>query len=289
MGLTEKQVYRLAEFVAFLLINLLIFFISMLFVRLSVIECIGYSVLNATWMTFLLMPLLRWLPMTTKRVTYALDPLAEYYDKFRARQEQVRKEVQEEATTLTELHKTHRVDWKLFKKHMQKCSVKKLYHFTDEANLDSIIKRGGLFSWSQCDRSGISISRPGGNELSRNLDRRSGLENYVRLSFTPDHPMMYVAMSDGRISRPAVLEIEPDLVYLKESRFTDRNATQNGVNAGQSFSDFAKIRFNILLRKEYMSCSSEDKPYFQAEVLVKEHVPLGSITNIQKFRPMGAA
>lgn len=289
MGLTEKQADRLAEFLAFLLINLLIFFISMLFVRLSILECIGYSLLNATWMTFLLMPLLRWLPMTKKRVTYTLDPLAEYYDKFRERQEQVRKEVQEEVTTLSELHKTHRVDWKLFKKHMQRCAVKKLYHFTDEANLDSIIKSGGLFSWSQCDRNGISISRPGGNELSRNLDKRSGLENYVRLSFTPDHPMMYAAMSDGRISRPAVLEIEPDLIYLKESRFTDRNATQNGVNAGQSFSDFAKIRFNILLCKEYMKCSPEEKPFFQAEVLVREYVPLGSIMNIQKFRPIASA
>ena len=29
--------------------------------------------------------------------------------------------------------------------------IKKLYHFTDRDNLDSIIDNGGLFSWADCD------------------------------------------------------------------------------------------------------------------------------------------
>jgi len=133
-----------------------------------------------------------------------------------------------------------------------------------------------LFSWHNFNINNIKIERPGGDDLSRKLDKKAGLENYVRLSFTPDHPMMYAVMKDGRIENPVVLEIDIETIFLKDSKFSDKNATRTGVNIGQTFEDFSKIRFDIL--------SQENKPYFQAEVLVKDKISITQMTNIQKFK-----
>ena len=39
-------------------------------------------------------------------------------------------------------------------------NIKKLYHFTDFDNLESIIKHGGLYSWADCKAKGIDIPKP---------------------------------------------------------------------------------------------------------------------------------
>ncbi len=101
-----------------------------------------------------------------------------------------------------------------YKEILERNGIKKLYHFTDRDNLESIIRNGGLYSWADCENKSIDIKKPGGSDMSRQLDVRDGLQNYVRVSFVTQHPMMYVAMNDGRISNPVILEIDPpsDLV-----------------------------------------------------------------------------
>ena len=93
-------------------------------------------------------------------------------------------------------------NWQEFKAILDKYKITKLYHFTDRDNLESIIKNGGLYSWGDCERKGIKINKPGGSSVSRQLDSGRSLEDYVRVSFTTQHPMMYVAMKDGRITNP---------------------------------------------------------------------------------------
>ncbi len=66
--------------------------------------------------------------------------------------------------------------------------IGKLYHFTDRDNLESIIRNGGLYSWADCESKSIGIAKPGGSDVSRQLDMRDGLQNYVRVSFTERHP-----------------------------------------------------------------------------------------------------
>ena len=98
-------------------------------------------------------------------------------------------------------------NWQEFEQVLKEGKIRKLYHFTDFDNLESIIKHGGLFSWKDCEEKGIKIAKPGSSDSSRSLDLRDRLEHYVRLSFTDDHPMKHVAMKEGRISNPLVLEI----------------------------------------------------------------------------------
>ena len=176
-----------------------------------------------------------------------------------------------------------RVNYLSFKELVDFHNITKLYHYTDRENLESIIENGGLYSWADCVAKGIRVAKPGGGELSKALDRRANLQHYVRLSFTTEHPMMYAAMNDGRITNPVVLEIDPEVIYDSETRFADRNATRTGSNVGGGFDDFKKIHFDSVKARKHFDLAAEEQPYFQAEVLVKNFIPLDRILNIGNF------
>ena len=176
-------------------------------------------------------------------------------------------------------------NWQEFKAILDQHKIVKLYHFTDRDNLESIIKNGGLYSWMDCNRKGITIKKPGGGDLSRQLDSSRNLQDYVRVSFTTQHPMMYVAMKDGRISNPVILEIDPDVIFWKDTRYSNMNATIQRVkpNIGESLSDFRQIHFQTVKAYKHFDLPEEEQPYFQAEVLVKNCIPLEFIKNIGNF------
>lgn len=174
-------------------------------------------------------------------------------------------------------------NWQLFQNLLVRNNIKKLYHFTDRENLDSIIQHGGLYSWADCDKQGIIIPRPGGSEQSRSLDRRDNLQHYVRVCFTTQHPMMYVAMNDGRISNPVILEIDPEVIFWQGCKYADRNATKNGACVGEALDDFRRIHFNSVKVKKHFDLPADEQPFFQAEVLVPNFIPLKYISNIGNF------
>lgn len=175
-------------------------------------------------------------------------------------------------------------NWQEFEQVLKDNRITKLYHFTDFDNLESIIKHGGLYSWADCEEKGIKIAKPGGGDLSRSLDKKGRLERYVRLGFTGDHPMKYVAMEDGRISNPVVLEIDLEVAFWDDTLYADRNATRNGANVGGTVDDLKAIRFGLFNRMmRYYDMTEEAKMYYQAEVLVKNFIPLKYITNISNF------
>ena len=163
--------------------------------------------------------------------------------------------------------------------------IRILYHFTDRANIKSIIENNGLYSWKACEQKGITISKPGGSNTSRFLDSSRGLENYVRLSFTRDHPMMYVAKKEGRISDPVILEIDLSVVNRYGTLYADRNATKNGVIIKEGYEGAKNIHFQTVKRTDYFNIDPAEKEFYQAEVLVKGMVPISCIKNIESFRP----
>ena len=173
----------------------------------------------------------------------------------------------------------YKANWRDFQTIVQQNNITRLYHFTDRSNLQSIMHNGGLLLWYYCQQNNISISRPGGSSTSWILDERKGLQNFVRVSFVRDHPMMFVAQDDGRITRPVVLEINPDVIYLRNTKYSCQNAAKNGVTADGTLEMFNSIRFP-LLRRRYFDLDPEDKSFYQAEVLILEKVPLEYITNI---------
>ena len=176
-------------------------------------------------------------------------------------------------------------NWQEFNAILDQHKIVKLYHFTDRDNLESIIKNGGLYSWMDCERKGIKIPKPGGGIISRQLDSGRNLEDYVRVSFTTQHPMMYVAMKDGRISNPVILEIDTEVIYWNDTCYSNLNATIHKIrpNIGGTINDFKQIHFQSVKVYKHFDLPEEEQPYFQAEVLVKNFIPLEYIKNIGNF------
>ena len=152
-----------------------------------------------------------------------------------------------------------------------------LYHFTDRRNLESIRKHGGLFSWQTCLNKGISIPYAGGDGNSRLLDRRHRLQDYVRLSLCDDHPMMWRLKQMGYDL--VLLKIKIDAAVLRDTLFSDMNATDNQHSHGGSLQDLKKIRFSAAKRR-YVRKDDSDFKYHQTEVMVKTFLPAEYIINL---------
>ncbi len=155
-----------------------------------------------------------------------------------------------------------------------------LYHFTDRSNIQSIRDQEGLLSWKEADRRGVKINYPGGSKLSRELDERDGLGDYVRLCFHPDHPMKFVAQRDGRIPDPVILKISLDVVAWSSTLFSNKNATTKGAIFGGELKHFKEIDFNVLSAGRWTN--EDEKHKFQAEVLIETFLPKRYIINLNK-------
>ena len=46
---------------------------------------------------------------------------------------------------------TQKNNWKAYKEVIDSHHIDCLYHFTDRENLESIIQKGGLYSWADCE------------------------------------------------------------------------------------------------------------------------------------------
>ena len=200
---------------------------------------------------------------------------ADYQIQHRAEIERHRRE-EEERQRLNSLSSTLKADAPAILQYLRNSGVTCFYHFTDRRNLDSIRRNGGLFSWKYCDDHNI-ISRQGGSEQSQRLDIRHGLQDYVRLSFCDDHPMMYRLGVDGYDL--VLLKIDIQVAAFEGTRFSTINATDNGQENGPTLQDLRKVNIGATQR-HYISHGDTDFKPHQAEVLVKTFVPSRYILNL---------
>ena len=94
--------------------------------------------------------------------------------------------------------------------------------------------------------------------------------------------MLYTLKKKGIIETPISLIIDPSVIYLENTKFSDENATSNAALIGSDLMDFEEIHFDKAMRS-YNPLQDEDKPFFQAEVLVKEHIPIKYIKKAVKM------
>lgn len=156
--------------------------------------------------------------------------------------------------------------------------IRKFYHFTDEKNLFYIKKFGGLYSWEYSEKHNIRIPNSGGDNLSRRLDRRHGLGDFVRLSFCNDHPMAYRKHKEG--GSLVLLYIDIEVASFLETLFADRNAASNSFSCGDNIEDLQKINISATQRNYVSKSEGEIFSLHQAECMVKTFVPLKYIINI---------
>ncbi len=159
--------------------------------------------------------------------------------------------------------------------------IQQFYHFTDIGNLKSIIKNGGLYSWYGIQKKGIS-SLLSSNELSRQLDVKHNLQDYVRLSFYSYHPMSTRLIYEE--NKDLVwLEIDLDVACWESTLFSNINATDNNVKVDGDF-NFLKTLDLDIFKYEYRDLDLLGKKEYQAEILVKEFLPIKYIKNIETLK-----
>jgi hypothetical protein len=88
-----------------------------------------------------------------------------------------------------------------------------VWHFTDRSNLALIQEHQGLLSLAESRRRGIKVPAPGGNDWSHDADEIKGVHEYVHLAFLDDHPMLYVAKKESRITDPVWLKIDASILF----------------------------------------------------------------------------
>ena len=165
---------------------------------------------------------------------------------------------------------------------MRKNGIDRLYHFTDISNLDSIVENGGLYSLSYLKEQNITASFAS-DQLSWDLDGIRGLDRYVSLSFVTNLPMYWKNIYKGG-NHFVWLEIDIEVATWKGTMFSDINATDHDARIGNCRQILSGLDLDFLSRDYSLSrLSRQEKKQMQAEVLVRDFVPLDRILNLKPF------
>lgn len=158
-----------------------------------------------------------------------------------------------------------------------------LYHFTDEANIESI-RRYGIYSRHQLQRRDINHVT-GGDDTSLAMDQQKGLDQYVHLSLTDKHPMAYYAEQREGHGRILHLRIAPEVIDIEEVRGTVSVATSSNAQLESMGEFFDNIDWDIL--SEYLTGYQVDmhkgSPFnmmCKAEILVPNYIPPSMIIDL---------
>lgn len=159
---------------------------------------------------------------------------------------------------------------------LKKEGINELYHFTSVENLLSICRTQELQSKQRQQQMGTwPPPRPGGNSLSRDLDRFQNWDK-VSLSLTPFTPMAYRRKREDHL---CFLVVRPEVATWQGVVFTDTNATKTNHRREEGPTGLAAIRFDYI-HSIPIPRDPAWKHYVQAEILLPNAVPFGYIEHI---------
>jgi hypothetical protein len=155
--------------------------------------------------------------------------------------------------------------------------IKYFYHFTERNKLPSIIKQGGIISYKKCLDLGIVIPSTSDMSKSRDVDASFDLQDYVRVSYCRYLPKIAERKLDEDKDW-VLLRISTEVAELEETMFTDMEATRKEHHHGAQYEDLLKVNIEATQRP----VTELDPEYWQnqAEVMIKERIPMKYILNI---------
>ncbi len=158
-----------------------------------------------------------------------------------------------------------------------------LYHFTDKRNIDGIKEYGGILSFKElCNTTGKTIYW-GGNDWSHNADRMNNVDDYVHLCFLKNHPMEYIAKTEGRIKDTIWISVKHDILLVQGVRFTNDVSNKSGVVLLQNEQAINEFDFEALFKyiDFRIEGNQERKTKVEKyEVLIPKKVPIKYLGNI---------
>lgn len=91
--------------------------------------------------------------------------------------------------------------------------------------------------------------------------------------------MLMNALANGKLASYKIYDINPSVLFLKDTVYSDRNAIKRGVAFSDKIEFLLNIPFHLFHKKNYFHISPEAKEYFQSEILVKHNIPNNLILN----------
>ncbi len=163
---------------------------------------------------------------------------------------------------------------------LQKYGVDGIWHFTDRTNVQSIIDNRGLLSLTESRRRNLAIPKPGGNQWSHDADARNGVAQYVHLAFLDDHPMLFVAKQDQRITDPVWLKINIATLAHPDVRYTMDVSNKAGVPVLTAQDAIEQLDFEVLFTRtdwKDPAIQARRRIALKSEILIPNHVPIEMI------------
>lgn len=155
-----------------------------------------------------------------------------------------------------------------------------LWHFTDRSNLAMVKQQNGLLSLGEIRRRGVAVPVPGGNQWSHDADQFKGLHEYVHLTFVDNHPMLYIARQEGRITDPVWLKIDVSILLAPGVLFTNDVSNKAGVQTMAGDEAKAQIDCELLFTRtdwKDPAIMARRRAAEKSEILVPGLIPLDKI------------
>ena len=155
-----------------------------------------------------------------------------------------------------------------------------VWHFTDRSNLTLIQEHQGLLSLAELRRRRITVPVPGGNDWSHHADEIKGGDEYVHLAFLDDHPMLYVAKKESRITDPIWIKIDVSILLEDGARFTNDVSNKSGVEFLTPDVALDMIDFEVLFtRTDWTNPEVRERRLaaIKSEILIPSIVPINKI------------
>lgn len=157
--------------------------------------------------------------------------------------------------------------------------IETLYHFSPIENVPSI-KKHSICSLKYLDDNNIRVERFSSSETSRSIDKHKKTYDFVHLLFEPNNPMIKIAMSEGRLAEKKLFEVDPIVLFLRDTCYTHGNAASNSVFPSKDLQHLMDIPFKKFHKKIFWELDEMGRFYFQSEVLVKSKINKEYISNL---------
>jgi hypothetical protein len=141
-----------------------------------------------------------------------------------------------------------------------------------------------LLAVSELESRGIEVPRPGGNDWSRDADRRKGVEGYVHLCFVDNHPMEFTARQSGHIGETRYLDIDPAIILSEGVMGCTTVSNRRDANILPVAEALDEIDLEILLQIKVDFRSTEIRDRYneakKAEILIPYQIAARHIRNL---------
>ena len=167
---------------------------------------------------------------------------------------------------------------------LSRYGIDRVWHFTDRSNIALIKEHQGLLSLAESRRRGVKVPVPGGNDWSHDADEMKGVHQYVHLAFLNDHPMLFRAKQESRITDPVWLKIDASILLEEGTRFTNDVSNKSGVEILTP--DLARdmIDFEVLFTHtdwKDPAIKARRMAAIKSEILIPTIVPINRILGLK--------